>query len=61
MATKITVMNVNLFALAAKYYQDATQWIVIAQANGLNDPFVQGQMTLIIPAGAAPTGGLAVR
>lgn len=61
MATKITVMNANLFALAAKYYQDATQWIVIAQANGLKDPFVAGQVTLIIPADAAPTGGLPVQ
>lgn len=61
MATQIIVMNANLFALAAKYYNDATQWIVIAQANGLIDPFVQGQMTLVIPAAAVPTGGLPVQ
>lgn len=58
MATKVTVMNPNLFALAAKYYNDATQWIVIAQANGLTDPFVAGQITLTIPDNASPTGGL---
>lgn len=61
MATKITIMNANLFALAAQYYNDATQWIVIAQANGLTDPFLAGQMTLIIPANTAATGGLATQ
>lgn len=61
MATKIIVMNANLFALAARYYNDATQWIVIAQANGLSDPFVAGPVTLIIPANTVPTGGLPVQ
>lgn len=61
MATKITVMNANLFALAAQYYNDATQWVIIALANGLKDPFVPGQVTLTIPANATPTGGLPVQ
>lgn len=61
MATKVTVMNENLFALAAKYYSNATQWIVIAQANGLQDPFVAGPVILTIPDNAAPTGGLPVQ
>lgn len=61
MASKITLMNANLFALAAQYYNDATKWILIAQANGLTDPFVFGQVNLIIPANAAPTGGLAAQ
>ena len=61
MATQITLMNANLFALAAQYYGDATQWIIIAQANGLTDPFVPGQITLIIPGNATPTGGLAAQ
>lgn len=61
MATQIIVMNANLFALAAKYYNDATQWIIIAQANRLSDPFVPGQVVLNIPANAAPTGGLPVQ
>lgn len=58
MATVITLMNANLFALAAKYYNDATQWILIARANGLADPFVAGPITLVIPANQTPTGGL---
>lgn len=61
MATTITVMNANLFALAAQYYQDATQWILIALANGLDDPFVTGPVTLTIPDNTAPTGGLPVQ
>lgn len=61
MATQISMMNANLFALAAKYYNDATQWILIAQANGLKDPFVPGQAVLRIPDNTAPTGGLAVQ
>lgn len=61
MATRITLMSVNLFALAAQYYGDATQWIVIALANGLTDPFVAGPITLTIPANTTPTGGLPVQ
>lgn len=61
MATTITVMNANLFELAAKYYQDATQWILIALANSLTDPLVVGPVTLVIPDNAAPTGGLPVQ
>lgn len=58
MAVKVIVMNANLFALAAKYYNDATQWVVIARANGINDPFVLGQRTLVIPTNVQATGGL---
>lgn len=58
MVARVTVMSANLFALAAKYYGDATQWIIIAQANGLTDPFVAGPITLIIPDNTAATGGL---
>lgn len=36
----ITVTNANLFRLAAQYYNDATRWTTIAQANNLDDPFV---------------------
>lgn len=39
----------NLFALAAQYLSDATQWIRIAQVNGLSDPFIAAQTTLTIP------------
>jgi len=38
----ITVSNTNLFQLAAKYYGDPLQWVTIANANGLSDPYVTG-------------------
>ena len=33
-----TVSNTNLFAVAATYLGDATQWVRIAQLNGLTTP-----------------------
>lgn len=45
----ITVVNTNLYVLADKYYGDAKQWTVIAEANGLKDPQIYGQVSLIIP------------
>ncbi len=53
----ITVAGGNLFALAAKYLNDATQWIRIAQANGLSDPVLQGVTVLVIPLVDAAAGG----
>jgi hypothetical protein len=41
--------GVNLFALAAQYLADATQWIRIAQLNTLADPFIATAGTLLIP------------
>jgi hypothetical protein len=56
----ITVAGGNLFALAAKYLNDATQWIRIAQANNLRDPVLNGVVTLTIPpVNAAAGGGIA--
>ncbi len=56
----ITVAGGNLFALAAKYLNDATQWIRIAQANDLSDPLLRGINTLVIPpVNAAAGGGIA--
>ncbi len=52
----VVVAGGNLFALAAKYLNDATQWIRIAQANQLSDPQLQGVNTLVIPA-VDPTAG----
>ena len=40
----------DLFRLAAEYYQDATAWTLIALANGLFDPLIATDATLIIPA-----------
>jgi hypothetical protein len=59
---QITVSGTNLYALAAKYLGDATQWLRIAQQNNLSDPQISGApVTLLIPAfdpnatGGAPT------
>jgi nucleoid-associated protein YgaU len=53
----ITVAGGNLFQLAAKYLNDATQWIRIAQANSLSDPVIAGVQTLVIPPIDARAGG----
>ena len=49
----VTVMSGTLFALAAKYYGDAGKWGTIATANGLKDPYITQELTLIIPKVAA--------
>jgi nucleoid-associated protein YgaU len=56
----ITVAGGNLFALAAQYLGDATQWNRIARLNGLRDPTLTGIVTLSIPDvnAAAGNGGL---
>ena len=53
----ITVAGGNLFAIAAQLLGDATQWLRIAQANGLSDPMLQGLVTLVIPAADPSAGG----
>ncbi len=58
----ITVAGGNLFSIAAAQLGDATQWLRIAQLNGLSDPLLTGLVTLRIPAvdpGAG--GGIAVQ
>jgi hypothetical protein len=55
-AQTITVVGGNLFALAAVYLNDATQWIRIAHANGISDPVLTGLTTLVIPP-LNPTAG----
>lgn len=45
----VTVVGGNLFAVAATYLGDATQWIRIAQANDLSDPVLSGVVTLVLP------------
>lgn len=52
----ITVAGGNLFALAAQYLNDATQWVRIAKANNLSDPVLTGVNTLVIPP-VDPTAG----
>lgn len=53
----VVVAGGNLFALAAKYLNDATQWIRIAQTNQLSDPVLSGVMTLVIPPVDSAAGG----
>lgn len=55
--TKITVAGGNLYALAAAHLGDATQWIRIAQLNGLSDPMLTGLVTLVLPPVDRNAGG----
>lgn len=45
----ITVVGGNLYQIAANELGDATQWIRIAQLNGVLDPMLSGVVTLLIP------------
>lgn len=45
----LTVVNPNLYKLAAEHYGDAALWTVIAQANSLTDPLPGGAQSLTIP------------
>lgn len=61
MLTIQTAPGANLFALAAKYLGDATQWIRIAQQQTppLVDPFLGVSQSLLIPdPDTALTGGV---
>ena len=53
----ITVAGGNLFRIAASTLNDATQWIRIAQLNGLSDPMLSGTVTLLIPDRDPNAGG----
>ena len=54
-----TVSNSNLFAVAAQYLGDATQWVRIAQMNGLVDSEIAGTVTLWLPeVDPTATGGV---
>jgi hypothetical protein len=57
----VTVAGGNLFRIAAEQLGDATQWIRIAQLNGLSDPMLSGVVTLLIPDMDANAGGGVVR
>jgi nucleoid-associated protein YgaU len=52
----LTVTGGTLFGLAERAYGDATQWNIIAAANGIIDPWIVGTVTLIVPP-ADPGGG----
>ena len=53
----VTLAGGNLFALAAQYLNDATQWARIAKANNLLDPVLYGINTLVIPPVDYAAGG----
>ncbi len=53
----LTVAGGNLFQIAAQQLNDATQWIRIAQLNGIDDPMLSGVVTLLIPDIDANAGG----
>lgn len=57
MTKSIVVVSGNLFQIAASHLGDATQWIRIAQANGLNDPLIQDMTVLVIPSRNLEAGG----
>ena len=53
----LTTVGGNLFRIAAEQLGDATQWIRIAQLNGLSDPMLGGVVTLLIPDIDPSAGG----
>ncbi len=58
--TLVTVSNTNLFAVAAAFLGDATQWVRIAELNGLADSTVSGTVTMALPpVDPTATGGIA--
>jgi hypothetical protein len=58
----LIVAGGNLFSIAAAELGDATQWLRIAQLNGLSDPMLSGVVTLLIPdVDAAAGGGVATQ
>jgi len=52
----VTVAGGDLFRVALQTLGDATQWNRIAALNGLNDPILQGLLTLQLPP-VDPTAG----
>ena len=58
MAQQISVApGQNLFSIAAATLGDASQWIRIAQQNGMSDPVIYAVGTLTIPDVDATLGG----
>lgn len=56
--SEFVVAGADLYALATRYYGDATEWTTIARANGLLDPIVSGLQTILIPPTASGAGGV---
>jgi len=45
----LTVCGGTLFDVACRYLDDAAQWDAIASLNNINDPWLSGIVTLVIP------------
>lgn len=56
----VRVTGTTLYRLAAQYLGDATQWVRIAQQNGIADPVITGDpVDIVIPdKNPAATGGV---
>ncbi len=57
----VTVAGGTLFRVALDWLGDATQWVRIAQLNGLSDPMLSSLVTLRLPAVDPGAGGGIVR
>ena len=53
----LVVTGGSLFQIASEYLGDATQWIRIAQLNGLSDPMLHGLVSLRLPEMDTTAGG----
>lgn len=54
-AQVIYASGTTLFQIAMTQTGDALQWVAIAELNGLTDPWIFGQQTILIPP-VFPTG-----
>lgn len=54
----VTVAGGTLFEVAAKYYGTATLWNRIAEANGRDDPVIEGLVELTLPSNPVDNGGI---
>jgi hypothetical protein len=48
-ARKVRYSNTTLFHVAMLETGDPLQWVAIARLNGLIDPWIKGQTTILIP------------
>jgi hypothetical protein len=53
----LTVCGGTLFGVACDYLADATQWNRIATLNQIADPWLDGVMTITLPAVNPGAGG----
>lgn len=48
--TQTVAQGDDLYRLAARLYRDVAGVTILMRANGLSDPVIQDDMTLIVPA-----------